>query len=105
MRTDIVRLAEVRDSSVSAFGNDGPGVITGGAKCRVGTSISTRASRARNRTAATAAVGAAGASIRNALDGRWVTTIVFSNPIRRAIHAAPKWDSTLTIVPSGNVDR
>src|SRR5215208_8352903 len=55
---------------------------------RVGTSISTSASRNRKRVAATVTVGAAGASIRKRLDGRCVHTIVFNSPIRRANEAA-----------------
>src|SRR6266852_5937637 len=54
---------------------------------RVGTSISTNASRARNSVAATVALAAAGAAIRKRLDGRCVSTIVFTRPIRLAIHA------------------
>ena len=63
---------------------------------RVGTSISTSASRARNSAAAVAAVGAAGASIRNTLEGRCVNTIVFRSPMRLAIHAAARCETTFS---------
>ena len=36
--------------------------------------------------------GAKGTAIRNRLDGRWVKTIVFTRPMRRAGHAAPRWE-------------
>src|SRR5436309_14863291 len=45
--------------------------------CRVGTSISTRASRAKNSTRAHFTDGANGTAIRNRLEGRRVNTMVF----------------------------
>src|SRR6185503_252554 len=60
---------------------------------RVGTSISTSASRARNSTAASAALLDAGAAISSRLDGRCVHTIVFNRPIRRASQAATTCDN------------
>src|SRR5689334_5686984 len=58
--------------------------------CRVGTSISTRASRQSRSAAATGNVGAKGTAMRKRLDGRCVNTIVFTNPMRRASQAAPR---------------
>ena len=60
---------------------------------RVGTSISTSASRARNSAPAIAALGDAGTAIRKRLDGRCVHTMVFNSPMRRASQAAARWDS------------
>src|SRR5689334_15274062 len=57
---------------------------------RVGTSISTRASRHNRRPAATGNDGAKGTAMRNRLEGRCVNTIVFTRPMRRASHAAPR---------------
>jgi hypothetical protein len=59
---------------------------------RVGTSISTSASRARNSALAIVPVGGAGAARRKRLDGRCVQTIVFSSPMRLASQAAARWD-------------
>src|SRR5687768_188392 len=61
--------------------------------CRVGTSISTNASRARKTAAASGADGDAGAAIRKRLEGRCVQTIVFSKPMRRASHAATRCET------------
>src|SRR5437764_2076985 len=58
--------------------------------CRVGTSISTKASRAKNNKIANFADGAKGTAISSRLEGKCVKTIVFTNPIRRASHAAPR---------------
>ncbi|TPW01378.1 MAG: hypothetical protein FD124_3724, partial [Alphaproteobacteria bacterium] len=60
---------------------------------RVGTSISTRPSRSRNRIAAMAKVGASGTVSSNRLDGMWVNTMVFTSPMRAASQAAPRCDT------------
>src|SRR2546430_287935 len=57
---------------------------------RVGTSISTSASRHRNSTIATFNEGANAAATRNKLGGRGVKTIVFTSPMRRATPAAAR---------------
>src|SRR5919108_3748325 len=63
---------------------------------RVGTSISTSASLARNNAAARDSVGAVGASMSSMLDGKCVNTIVLTRPMRRAIQAAARCDTTLS---------
>src|SRR5215831_5227320 len=72
--------------------------------CRVGTSISTRASRQRNSRIATLKVGAKGTAIRNKLDGKCVKTIVFTSPMRRASHAAPRCDTALRTCTAKNTN-
>src|SRR6185503_1277606 len=59
---------------------------------RVGTSISTSPSRSRNRRAAIGKLGAYATVISRRLEGIWVKTIVLTSPMRRASHAAPRWD-------------
>jgi len=58
--------------------------------CRVGTSISTKASRAKNNKIANFADGANGTAISSKLEGKCVNTMVLTSPIRRASHAAPR---------------
>src|SRR5687768_2616836 len=59
---------------------------------RVGTSIWDKALRTIRRIKVQARFGANGASARQRLAGRWVNTIVFTNPIRSEIHAAAKYE-------------
>src|SRR5215831_12922962 len=70
--------------------------------CRVGTSISTSASRQRNSRIATLKVGAKGTAIRNRLEGKCVRTIVFTSPMRRASHAAPRCETALRTCTAKN---
>src|SRR5262249_61189068 len=56
--------------------------------CRVGTSISTRASLAKNSATPHCTDGANGTAIRNKLDGKWVNTMVFTSPMRRGSQTA-----------------
>ena len=68
----------------------------------MGTSISTSASRMSSSTAALAKLGASGTASRNKLEGRCVNTMVRTNPIRRASHAAPRWESALKMRTTKN---
>src|SRR5262249_36766975 len=61
--------------------------------CRVGTSISTRASRRRNKATAHRAEDTNEAAIRKRLDGRCVNTMVLIKPKCLANQAAPRWES------------
>src|SRR6267154_1272539 len=55
---------------------------------RVGTSICDSRLRRSRRTTASRSVGTKGTARRQRLDGRWVNTMVFTRPNRRAIGAA-----------------
>src|SRR6266581_4360075 len=63
---------------------------------RVGTSISTSASRHRNSTIATFNEGANAVATKNMLEGKCVKTMVFTSPMRRANHAAPRWEAAFS---------
>src|ERR1700692_1738416 len=55
---------------------------------RVGTTICDSRLRTSRRTIASHSVGTKGTARRQRLDGRWVNTMVFTRPNRRAIGAA-----------------
>ena len=56
--------------------------------CRVGTSICEMENRTSSTAIASDSVGMSGTSTRSTFEGRCVATIVFTSPMRRAIHAA-----------------
>ena len=70
---------------------------------RVGTSICDVLRRSRYSATASHAAGASGTSISSTLDGRWVTTIVFNNPIRVASGPTPRNDRPATTFAAKNM--
>src|SRR5439155_1667055 len=63
---------------------------------RVGTSICDRALRASSSASAISRLGANAARMSRTLEGRWVNTIVFSRPMRRAIAGAASCEAALS---------
>ena len=59
---------------------------------RDGTSIWERVLRINSSAMAIPSVGAKGTSIKQTFDGRWVKTIVFTRPIRRASRTATGYE-------------
>lgn len=65
--------------------------------CLGGTSIWERDCRQSSNATAVIGLGASATEARRTLEGRWVKTMVFSNPIRFAILHEIKKDSAVTI--------
>lgn len=66
---------------------------------QVGTSICDRHIHSRKHVMASSGEGASGTRISRRLEGRWVDTIVFNNPMRLARRPTPRYDkpeNTLT---------